>query len=609
MATDKNKRVDEGAIGYTSFQATPGAGDHVRGGFLRKYLAAFFTKKGQKAIADEDIADGEVAGDTIRTLEVPKIEAPQRPDQDPTGFTVAKNTVTLPQQEADRRERYKRYEEMDNYPEVAAAFDIYADDSTQKSSDDREWIIKTQYDFIKDEVDKLFTNVRLDKFYWDITRNTVKYGDCFIETILDVNRTQLGIQKIKVLNPNYIIRVENEFGYLQRFLQEIPRRDTAGAIPSVLDDFAQSKFINLDKNQIIHFRLYSFDPAFYPYGKSIAAPAMRVFRTLRLAEDAMLVYRLSRAPERRIFYVDVGNLPTSKAEVFMERLKEKFKKEKFYNHNTGNVDARYNPLSADEDYFVPHRNNKGTKIDTLPGAQNLGEIEDVKYFRDKLLAALKVPKDYIVEKDKSPERKANLSQLDAKFARVITRVQKCIQIGLELLAKRHLILKGVEESYIKDLQVLLPDPSDLFAKRRLELENIKAAVTMAVIQTGLFPNSYIYKNFYDMSDGEVSDLEAQLEDQKKKQAEQQMTGAPGGGAGIGPGTGVAPPGAPTAGGQPPAGAQAPQAGGAPPLGGIALGATPPEGAPTEGVEPSDGMAIIEKIKKYKMLIREYELKE
>ena len=112
-----------------------------------------------------------------------------------------------------------------------------------------------------------------------------------------------------------------------------------------------------------------------------------------------------------------------------------------------------------------------------------------------------------------------------------------------------------------------------------------------------------------MSDGEVSDLEAQLEDQKKKQAEQQMTGAPGGGAGVGPGTGVAPPGAPTAGGQPPAGAQAPQAGGAPPLGGTALGATPPEGAPTEGVEPSDGMAIIEKIKKYKMLIREYELKE
>ena len=169
---------------------------------------------------------------------------------------------------------------------------------------------------------------------------------------------------------------------------------------------------------------------------------------------------------------------------------------------------------------------------------------------------------------------------------MITRVQKCIQIGLELLAKRHLILKGVEESYIKDLQILLPDPSDLFAKRRLELENIKAAVTMAVIQTGLFPNSYIYKNFYDMSDGEVSDLEAQLEDQKKKQAEQQMTGAPGGGAGVGPGTGVAPP-----------------------LGGTALGATPPEGAPTEGVEPSDGMAIIEKIKKYKMLIREYELKE
>ena len=598
MATDKDKRVDEGSIGYTSFQASRGEGQVIRGGFLRRFLAAFFTRKGQQAVADEDIADREIAGDTVRTLDVAKIKEPAKWEQDPTGFTISKSSVSLPQQEVDRRQRYKRYEEMDEYPEVAAAFDIYADDSTQKSSDNHRWIIKSEYDFIKDEVEELFEKTRLDKFYWDITRNTVKYGDCFIETILDVNRPQLGIQKIKVLNPNYIIRVEDEFGYLKKFLQEIPQKDSVSTIPGALADLASSKFINLDKNQLIHFRLYTSDPAFYPYGKSVAAPAVRVFRSLRLMEDAMLVYRLQRAPERRIFYVDVGNLPTSKAEVFMERLKEKFKKEKFYNSNTGNVDSRYNPLSADEDFFVPHRNNKGTKIETLPGAQNLSEVDDVKYFRDKLLAALKIPKDYIVEKDKSPERKANLSQLDAKFARVITRVQKCMEIGFEVLVKRHLILKGIEERYIKDLVVTLPDPSDLFAKRRLELESMKSGVSMSVVQTGLFSNKYIYKNFYEMNDAEISELEKELEEQNKKAAQQmannqQMGGAPGGGAGIGPGTGVAPPGAPPA----------PMGGGietAPPGAG---GAAPP--MPTESTEIDN---LIEKMKKYEMLEEEHQVK-
>ena len=548
MATKQDdKRIDE--VGYTEFRASRDSGAPIQGGFLRKFLAAFFTSKGQKAVADEDIIDGQVTGDTVRTLDVPKQTRPEATSDDPTGFTIAKSSVSLPQLEKNRKDRYTRFEDMDAYPEIGSAFDIYADDCTQKSSDNKRWLVKSEYSHIKEAVEDLFTKIRLDKFYWDITRNTVKYGDCFIETILDVNRPKLGLQKIKVLNPNYIIRVEDEFGYLKKFLQEIPQKDETMTLPGTVDDFAQSRFINLDKNQLIHFRLYTSDPAFYPYGKSVAAPVMRIFRSLRLAEDAMLVYRLARAPERRIFYVDVGNLPTSKAEVFMERLKEKFKKEKFYNSNTGNVDARYNPLSADEDFFVPTRNNKGTKIETLPGAQNLGEIEDVRYFRDKLLAGLKIPKDYIVEKDKSPERKANLSQLDAKFARVITRIQQCIELGLELLAKRHLTLMGVEEMYFRDLKILFPDPSDIFAKRRLELEGMKTQTASTLISTGLFSKEYIYKTIFEMTDEEISEMEKQVDkDNEKMQQQMQqmgMQGAPGGGLGVGPGTGVAPPGAPS----------------------------------------------------------------
>ena len=253
----------------------------------------------------------------------------------------------------------------------------------------------------------------------------------------------------------------------------------------------------------------------------------------------MMIYRLTRAPERRMFYVDTGNLPTSKAEMYIERLKEKFKKEKFYNSDKGTVDARFNPMSMDEDYFIPTRNGKGTKIETLPGATNLGEIEDVRYYRDKLLAALKIPKDYIVEKEQSPERKANLSQLDVKFARTIHRVQINIEAGLENLAKRHLQLKGFPAALIKKLRIQLPEPSDMSSKRKLDIDEQKTRVIQAVQQLQLFSKEEIYREYYDMSDEEIRRMKAEVEKDQEEIAEQQQvmdaaTGAPPGG-GPGPG--------------------------------------------------------------------------
>jgi hypothetical protein len=326
-----------------------------------------------------------------------------------------------------------------------------------------------------------------------------------------------GIRKIKILNPYYIMRIEDKFGYLKTFIQEIPQQNSNSG------DWHTSKstYLELDKNQIIHFRLHSSDPKYYPYGKSILAGAIRVYRSLKLMEDAMLVYRLSRAPERRIFYVDVGNLPASKAEAFLENMKTKFKKEKFHTNNR--VDGRYNPLAVDEDFFVPVRGNQGTKIDTLPGAQNLGEVDDVKYFRDKLLATLKIPKDYIVEYDKSPERKANLSQLDVKFARVIQRVQDSVAQGFAEIARRHLNMVGFPKSVIKNLKIQLPDPSDVFIKRKLEIDEAKARVVQAVVGTGLFPTSHIYKEFYDMTETEIEILKEELQKEQQEQAEQEST--------------------------------------------------------------------------------------
>jgi hypothetical protein len=287
--------------------------------------------------------------------------------------------------------------------------------------------------------------------------------------------------------------------------------------------------------------MFTSDPTYYPYGKSIAAAARAIYKSLKMMEDAMLIYRLTRAPERRIFYIDTGNLPASKAEHYLEMQKSKFKKEKYYNRQTGEIDARFNPMAQDEDFFVSvNGKGSGTKIDTLKGAENLGEVDDVKYFRDKLLATLKIPKDYIVEKDQSPERKANLSQLDVKFARVILRVQECVQIGLETIAKRHLLIKGYPALTVSKLKIKLPEPSDLSAKRQLDIDEQKARLVQAVKGLNIFPLDYIYKNYYQMNDNEVEDIRKKLE----KQTADPILGPIA--ANMPPGTPMAPPGAPGA---------------------------------------------------------------
>jgi len=527
MADEKLKdpeRIDE--FGQSDWGGSPNsAGAYFYPtGKLGKFLSRFFATKAQPYIArqedggtDSMVEPAPLAGDTV-------VQSDTIKPTGPPGSILQNSTrpVTLPELEKNRQKRYREYEQMDEYPEVAAAFDIYSDDATQRDTKGDRWIIKTDHPEVQKTVKALFKEIKLDRLYWDIVRNTVKYGDAFCEVISDVNHADRGVQRLKMLNPHFILRVENEYGYLTDFLQEIPEKGDWDAYGLQGQSMRAAKYITLDKNQIVHFRLFTSDPYFYPYGKSIAALAVRIFRSLKMMEDAMIIYRLARAPERRIFYVDVGSLPTNKAEIFIEKLKQKFKKEKYYNSQTGGIDERYNPLSMDEDFFVPTRAGGGTKIETLRGAENLGEVDDVKYFRDKLLAVLKVPKDYIVEKDQSPERKANLSQLDVKFARTIVRVQHSIEVGLESIAKKHLRLLGFPEAMIKDLTLELPDPSDMFTKRKLDIDAQKAQVVQTVVGLNLFPKSTIYKEYYDMTDAEIETTLQAIEDESAAASEEQM---------------------------------------------------------------------------------------
>jgi hypothetical protein len=531
---DPRQNLDEG---YTEFvgQAQTFQNWFLPTGRLGRFYSKFFGTKAQPYLTYDRLKPPHpMAGDAVINREIIRPES----DHPTSNWGINRNGFPImPQSETNRKNRYREYEGMDTYPETGAAFDIYADECTQKNLEGDKWKVITEDDLAREEILALFEEINLDIFLWDIVRNTCKYGDCFIEAVIDLNHAKKGIRRAKILNPNHIFRVENEFGYLTDFLQEIPKDSQFDTYNSQSLSMTDSQFISLDKNQIIHFRLHTSNPWFYPYGKSIAAMCVDTFRTLKLMEDAMVVYRLSRAPERRIFYIDTGTLPASKSQNFVEKLKAMFKKEKYYNPNSGNIDARYNPPSMDEDFFVPIRTGSNTKIETLPGAQNLGEVDDVKYFRDKLLALLKIPKDYIVEKEQSPERKANLSQLDVKFARTVQRIQNSIEVGLNSIVRRHLQLKEFPEETIKAIKIELPEPSDMFVKRRLDVGEQQARVVQAVMGLGLFDKDYIYKTYYDMSEDEIEKMKEKVEKEQEEMAEQGMM-QPGMGA---PGMGGAPP--------------------------------------------------------------------
>jgi hypothetical protein len=519
-------------MGATEFPSPNTYGDDAPG--YRGRFFAFFQKFFGGKKRGRPTSQPPLAGDS-------QSPAPDYAEDYAGGYGKSQGAHAMPRVEQQRRTRYSDYERMDKEAEVGAALDIYADDATQENTREELFELTTDNDVLKREVERFIKQSRLDKHIWDIVRNVAKYGDCFVENVVDLNNVEKGIMRLKVLNPNFVYRIEDKYGYLKEFIQEIPEKNSNSSdlSQSFMPDKRKKNMVKLNKDQIVHFRRMTSDADYYPYGKGVLAYAVRIFKSLMMMEDAMLIYRIQRAPERRAFYLETGNLPQSKVEAFVERIKAKFKKQSMWNSGSNTIDYQYNPLTVDEDFFIPIRNGQGTKIDVLPGAQNLGETDDVKYFRDKLLAALKVPKDFIVEKDKSPERKANLSQLDVKFAKAVQRLQRDVELGLNVLLKRHLTLVGMPKSLIESVEMKLTSPSDMFEKRRLEVDEQKVRIVQAVKGLMLFDDEYLYKEYFNMTDAEVEDMKERV---KKQQAEQpQMGGMPGMPGAPPPPEGEAPP--------------------------------------------------------------------
>jgi len=274
----------------------------------------------------------------------------------------------------DRMARYSDFSEMEYTPEIGSALDIYSEESVAADENGNVLHIHSDNTKIKQLLDDLFfdtLNVDFNLTSW--VRNLCKYGDHFLFN--DVS------PEFGVINayPMPISEVEREEGF-----------DPNDPLAVRFRWVTQGNQV-LENWQVSHMRLLGND-AFIPYGSSVLEPARRIWRQLILLEDAMLVYRIVRAPERRVFKIDVGNVPPEEIPAYMERAQSTLKRASITDQTTGRVDLRYNPLSVDEDYFIPVRGSEsGTATETLGGGTMAGETNEVEYIQKKLFAALKIP--------------------------------------------------------------------------------------------------------------------------------------------------------------------------------------------------------------------------
>ena len=350
--------------------------------------------------------------------------------------------------EPTRLASFYDYESMEFTPEISTALDIYAEESTTPNEDGHILSIYSESKRIKGILADLFNNtldINTNLQMW--IRNTCKYGDNFVYLKLDPEKGVIGAIQL----PN--IEIER----LERGMTPKTPNSEVNPNEKGLRFFHKEKNMEFNSWEVAHFRLLGDDRKL-PYGTSMLEKARRIWKQLVLAEDAMLIYRTSRAPERRVFKVFVGNMDDKDVEPYVQRVANKFKRDQIVDNKTGNVDLRFNQMAVDQDYFIPVRDPAQTMpIETLPGAQNLSEIADIEYIQKKLVTALRIPKAYLGFEEPVGDGK-NLSLLDIRFARTINRIQKNMISELNKIAIVHLFLLGFEEE-LQNFTLGLNNPS------------------------------------------------------------------------------------------------------------------------------------------------------
>jgi hypothetical protein len=416
-----------------------------------------------------------------------------------------------------RPQLYSDYDAMDTDAIIASALDIVADESTLKNDMGEVLAIKSSDEDIQKILYNLFYDVLNVEFnLWMWIRNMCKYGDFFLK--LEIAE-KFGVYNVIPYTAFHIERLEgmdknNPSEIKYRFQPDGVDASDYGYL-SVPNQEDNGRSIIFDNYEMAHFRLLT-DVNFLPYGRSYIEPARKLYKQYALMEDAMLIHRIVRAPEKRIFYMNVGSIPPNEVDSFMEKTLSKLKRTPYIDQNSGEYNLKYNMQNLLEDYYIPVRgNDQSTKIDTANGLQWDG-IEDVEYLRDKLFAALKVPKAFMGY-DENTDGKATLAAQDIRFARTIERIQRIMVSELTKIALVHLYTQGYRDEQLANFTLSLTNPSIIYDQERIALMKEKMDLAAQMTETNLFPTDFIYDHIFHLSEDQYAENRDLIrEDAKRK---------------------------------------------------------------------------------------------
>jgi hypothetical protein len=402
--------------------------------------------------------------------------------------------------QAARIDLFRDYDTMDMDPILASALDIYADESLSQNELGKILVVHAEDDNIKGILTNLFYDVlNIEHNLWSWTRNVCKYGDFYMRLYIS---PEYGVYQIEPISAYNVERIENTDPLNKNYVKfQIRPTDT-------------SQVETLESFECAHFRLLS-DSNFLPYGKSMMEGARRVWKQLSLMEDAMLIHRIMRAPEKRIFKLDVGNIPPQDVDTFMEKAISKMKKVPYIDPNTGDYNLRFNLQNMVEDFYLPVRgSDSGTSIDTLSGMEFTG-IDDIEYLRNKLMAALKIPKAFLGYEEEL-SGKATLASEDVRFAKTIGRIQKVLISELEKIAIVHLYSQGYRDESLVNFKLELTNPSTIFEKEKIEVWSNKTELAKNMMESKIFSKDWIYKNVFNLSEDDSEELLDQMVEDSKQ---------------------------------------------------------------------------------------------
>ena len=394
---------------------------------------------------------------------------------------------------------FREYDIMDADPIINSALDIYADECTLKDEYDEVLTIQTDDENIKDILHNLFYDIlNIDFFLYMWIRNLCKYGDQFI--FLEIAE-KYGVINATPLSVYDTIRVEGEDPDNPRYTYFQSVGQTGGK---------KDKF---EQYEIVHFRLLN-DSNWLPYGKGMIEGARRVWKQLTLMEDAMLIHRIMRAPEKRVIKLDIGNIPPAEIDTYVQRIADKMKKVPFVDPQTGDYNLRFNIMNILEDFYIPVRgSDSGTEITNLSGLE-FNSIEDIEYLRNRMMSGLKIPKAFLGY-DESINGKLTLAAEDVRFARTIERIQRIVVAELNKIAIIHLYAQGFTDEELLNFDLKLTIPSTIYEQEKINLWKEKVQLATDFQNLKMVGSKWVYENVFNFSEQEIERQREQIAEDVK----------------------------------------------------------------------------------------------